>query len=73
MTASFGAKQALLIQPDVMAEPLLWLTTAEADGITGRRFIAALWDNKLPGAQAAEKAGAPAAWPQLGRQSILPT
>jgi NAD(P)-dependent dehydrogenase (short-subunit alcohol dehydrogenase family) len=72
MTASFGAKQAQLIKPDVMVEPLLWLTTAAADGITGRRFIGALWDKALPGAQAAEKAGAPAAWPQLGRQSMNP-
>src|SRR5579885_1776943 len=72
MTASFGAKHALLIQPEVMVAPLLWLTTPEADGITGRRFIAALWDKSVPGREAAEKAGAPAAWPQLGRQSILP-
>ena len=72
MTASFGAKQAGMIQPDVMIEPLLWLTTAEADGVTGRRFIAANWDKRISGAQAAEKCGAPAAWPQLGRQSIFP-
>jgi len=72
MTASFGAKQAGLIQPDVMIEPLLWLTTPAADGITGRRFIAANWDESIPGPQAAEKCGAPAAWPQLGRQSIFP-
>ena len=73
MTASFGAKQASLIQPGVMVDPLLWLTSPEADGVTGRRFIAALWDKAVPGAQAAEKCGAPAAWPQLGRQSIFPT
>jgi NAD(P)-dependent dehydrogenase (short-subunit alcohol dehydrogenase family) len=73
MTASFGAKQASLIAPDVMVEPLLWLTTAESDGITGRRFIAARWDKTIPGTQAAEKCGAPAAWPQLGRQSIFPS
>jgi NAD(P)-dependent dehydrogenase (short-subunit alcohol dehydrogenase family) len=72
MTASWGAKQAQLINPQVMVAPLLWLTTAEADGLSGRRFIAANWDKSLPGAQAAEKCGAPAAWPQLGRQSILP-
>ncbi len=73
MTASFGAAQARLIKPDVMVAPLLWLVTPEADGVTGRRFIAANWDASLPGAQAAEKCGAPAAWPQLGRQSIFPS
>lgn len=73
MTASWGDKQAQLIDPEVMVAPLLWLTTKEAEGFTGRRFIAANWDKSLPGAKAAEKCGAPAAWPQLGRQSILPT
>jgi NAD(P)-dependent dehydrogenase (short-subunit alcohol dehydrogenase family) len=73
MTASWGAKQAQLINPQVMVAPLLWLTTSEADGLTGRRFIAANWEKTVPGAQAAEKCGAPAAWPQLGRQSILPS
>jgi NAD(P)-dependent dehydrogenase (short-subunit alcohol dehydrogenase family) len=72
MTASWGAKQAQLINPQVMVDPLLWLTTAEADGLTGHRFIAANWNRSLPGAKAAEACGAPAAWPQLGRQSILP-
>lgn len=73
MTASFGARQAQLINPEVMAAPLLWLTSEEADGITGRRFIAANFDSTLPGARAAEACGAPAAWPQLGQQSILPS
>jgi NAD(P)-dependent dehydrogenase (short-subunit alcohol dehydrogenase family) len=72
MTASDGARQSLLIKPDVMVKPLLWLTSAAADGVTGKRFIGALWDSALPEAEAAEKCGAPAAWPQLGRQSILP-
>jgi NAD(P)-dependent dehydrogenase (short-subunit alcohol dehydrogenase family) len=68
----WGEKIALLIKPEIMVAPLLWLTTSEADGISGRRFIAARWDKSLPGAKAAEQCGAPAAWPQLGVQSILP-
>ena len=66
------ANRASLIQPDVMVSPLLWLASPASDGVTGRRFIAALWDPALPPAQAAEKAGAPAAWPSLGRQAIYP-
>lgn len=66
------ANRASLIQPDVMVPPLLWLTSPGSDGVTGRRFIAVLWDPTLPPAQAAEKAGAPAAWPSLGRQAIYP-
>jgi hypothetical protein len=30
------------------------------------------WDATLPTAEAAKVAGAPAAWQQLGRQSIVP-
>jgi NAD(P)-dependent dehydrogenase (short-subunit alcohol dehydrogenase family) len=73
MTASFGALQEKLIKPEVMVQPLLWLASKESDGVTGKRFIGALWDGALPAAAAAEKCSAPAAWPQLGRQSILPT
>ena len=36
------------------------------------RFIAYLWDESLPIEQRLEKAGAPAAWPQLGNQAVLP-
>src|SRR5262245_27826508 len=70
--AASVANRASLIQPDVMVAPLLWLTSPASDGVTGRRFIAALWDKTLPPAQAAEKAGAPAAWASLGRQAIYP-
>lgn len=67
-----GIDRAALIQPEVMVPPLLWLASEASNGVTGRRFIAALWDSDLPPAQAAEKAGAPAAWPSLGRQAIYP-
>lgn len=67
-----AAERQKLIQPEVMVPPLLWLVSPASDGITGRRFIAALWDKGLPSAQAAEKCGAPMAWQQLGRQAILP-
>jgi NAD(P)-dependent dehydrogenase (short-subunit alcohol dehydrogenase family) len=61
-----------LISPDVMVAPLLWLCSNSADGVTGQRFIGASWDDKLPPAEAAQKAGAPMAWQQLGRQAALP-
>jgi NAD(P)-dependent dehydrogenase (short-subunit alcohol dehydrogenase family) len=65
-------ERAKLIQPDVMVAPLIWLCSNASDGVTGQRFIGARWDVKLPPAEAAKAAGAPAAWQQLGRQSILP-
>jgi NAD(P)-dependent dehydrogenase (short-subunit alcohol dehydrogenase family) len=62
-----------LIAPEVMVPPLVWLCSNESDGVSGQRFIAMRWDGALPGAEAAKKAGAPAAWQQLGRQAILPS
>jgi NAD(P)-dependent dehydrogenase (short-subunit alcohol dehydrogenase family) len=61
-----------LIQPDVMAAPLIWLCSNESDGVTGRRFIGMRWDRKLPPLEAAKLAGAPMAWQQLGRQAVMP-
>jgi NAD(P)-dependent dehydrogenase (short-subunit alcohol dehydrogenase family) len=61
-----------LIAPDVMVPPLIWLCSNESDGVTGQRFIGTRWDAALPPAEAAKKAGAPAAWQQLGRQAIMP-
>jgi NAD(P)-dependent dehydrogenase (short-subunit alcohol dehydrogenase family) len=72
MTAGYGAEQAKLIPPDVMVKPLLWLASRASDGVNGRRFIGAQWDAALPPKEAAEKCSAPAAWPQLGRQSVRP-
>jgi NAD(P)-dependent dehydrogenase (short-subunit alcohol dehydrogenase family) len=61
-----------LVSPDVMLAPLLWLCSNESDGVNGQRFIGARWDKTLPSAEAAKRAGAPAAWQQLGRQAIVP-
>jgi 3-oxoacyl-[acyl-carrier protein] reductase len=56
------ADRASLIAPERMVPPLLWLVSDAASGISGRRFIAKLWDpNAAPG-EAAQKAGAPVAW-----------
>jgi NAD(P)-dependent dehydrogenase (short-subunit alcohol dehydrogenase family) len=61
-----------LISPDVMVAPLLWLCSNASDGVTGRRFVGASWDKSLPPQEAAQKAGAPMAWQQLGRQAVMP-
>jgi 3-oxoacyl-[acyl-carrier protein] reductase len=61
-----------LIAPEVMITPLVWLCSNASDGSNGQRFIAMRWDKNLPPAEAAKKAGAPAAWQQLGRQAIMP-
>jgi NAD(P)-dependent dehydrogenase (short-subunit alcohol dehydrogenase family) len=64
--------RAKMLQPEIMAPPLLWLVSDAASGVNGRRFIAADWDASLPAAQAAEKAGAPVAWLAIARMPIEP-
>jgi NAD(P)-dependent dehydrogenase (short-subunit alcohol dehydrogenase family) len=67
-----GFDRREMIQPEVMAPPLLWLLSDAAAGVTGRRFLAVHWDPKLPPAQAAEKAGAPVAWTSIATMPIEP-
>ena len=51
-----------LLHPDIMIPPLLWLVSDAADGVTGARFDAKLWDATLPSHQAAEKSRTTAGW-----------
>src|SRR5580700_6427231 len=68
-----GFERASLIQPDVMAPPLVWLVSDAAGKVTGRRFLAVHWDTGLPPEQAAEKAGAPVAWTSIATMPITPS
>jgi NAD(P)-dependent dehydrogenase (short-subunit alcohol dehydrogenase family) len=61
-----------LIKPEVMQAPVVWLASEASRTFTGRRIIAYFWDESLSLEQRLEKASAPAAWPQLGRQAIFP-
>jgi 3-oxoacyl-[acyl-carrier protein] reductase len=45
-----------LIDPQIMVAPLLWLASNESDDVTGARFVAKLWDDALPTAEAAKNA-----------------
>ena len=64
--------RSAIIQPEIMRSPAVWLASEQSDGVNGRRFIAQFWDESLPLEQRIEKAGAPAAWPQLGRTAPSP-
>lgn len=68
-----GVDRAVLIRPEVMNGAAVWLSSEESDGTNGIRIIANNWDESLPIEQRLEKAAAPAAWPQLGRQAIWVT
>jgi NAD(P)-dependent dehydrogenase (short-subunit alcohol dehydrogenase family) len=67
-----GFDRAKLIQPEVMAPPLLWLVSDAAGKVTGRRFLGIHWDPALPPEQAAERAGAPVAWTNIATMPITP-
>lgn len=68
-----GIPRDALIQPEAMEAPAVWLASDASDGYSGRRFIAARWDRVLPIDARIEGASAPCAWPQLGKQAILPS
>jgi 3-oxoacyl-[acyl-carrier protein] reductase len=54
--------RAQLLDPAVIVPPLLWLLSAEADGVTGRRLVATRWRSDLAGREAAERAMDMAGW-----------
>jgi NAD(P)-dependent dehydrogenase (short-subunit alcohol dehydrogenase family) len=46
----------VLISPEVMKAPIVWLASRQSDGVTGRRFVGKLWDSGLPGKEASARA-----------------
>ena len=68
-----GVDRAILIRPEVMNGPAVWLSSEESDGTNGVRIIANNWKEGLPIEQRLEESAAPAAWPQLGSQAIWVT
>ena len=57
----------ILLDPEIMRAPVVWLASPQSDGITACRFIARDWDPSLPPAEAAARVRAPAAWPTLAQ------
>jgi len=72
MVRDFGVDPREMIQPEVMAPPLVWLLSDAADTVTAQRFLAVHWDPALPPEEAAEKAGAPIAWTSIATMPIEP-
>jgi NAD(P)-dependent dehydrogenase (short-subunit alcohol dehydrogenase family) len=67
-----GFDRTSMIQPEVMAPPLVWLVSDAAAKVTGRRFLAIHWDPAMAPEQAAEKAGAPVAWTSIATMPLQP-
>jgi NAD(P)-dependent dehydrogenase (short-subunit alcohol dehydrogenase family) len=57
----------VLLDPEIMGVPAVWLASPQSDGISACRFIARDWDRSLPAAEAAVRVRSPAAWPTLAQ------
>lgn len=66
------AQRAAMIQPEVMGPPAVWLGSDASHAFNGQRIIACRWDETLAIAERLARASAPAAWPQLGQQAVMP-
>jgi NAD(P)-dependent dehydrogenase (short-subunit alcohol dehydrogenase family) len=65
-------ERANLISPAAMAPPMTWIIGTAGDEITGQRYVAAEWDLTLAPEAAAQRCGAPAAWPELAANPVWP-
>jgi NAD(P)-dependent dehydrogenase (short-subunit alcohol dehydrogenase family) len=54
-----------MLRPAIMAQPICWLMSDEADGVTGRRITASEWNTALRASDAAAQAGRGIGWPEL--------
>ena len=66
-----GIDRDKMLQPEVMAAPVRWLASELSDGVTGRRFVAAHWDNGVSAGEAVEKSAAPIGWPELAAATVV--
>lgn len=70
--AASGLRRADLVPPAKMAPPMLWLASREADGVTGKRYIAVKWDEALPAGAARRASESPIGWPDLAGAPVWP-
>jgi NAD(P)-dependent dehydrogenase (short-subunit alcohol dehydrogenase family) len=65
-------KRELLIPPEAMVAPSLWLCSEAADGVTGKRYVAAHWDTKKSITEARAASEEEVAWQQLSGSPVWP-
>jgi NAD(P)-dependent dehydrogenase (short-subunit alcohol dehydrogenase family) len=70
--AETGFPREKLIQPIVMAAPLLFLVSEAGSMTSGLRVLAARWRDDLAPPDALALSSAPIGWPQLGTQTQWP-
>lgn len=67
-----GYDRSHLIPPSAMVPPIVWLCSAQADGVTGNRYVAAHWNADLPPKDARKACEAPIGWPDLAGNPVWP-
>jgi len=70
--ASSGLSREELIPATAMIGPIVWLCSEAAAGVTGRRYVAALWKPGLSVEENRRAAEAPAGWPTLAQAPVWP-
>lgn len=60
-----GWARDTMLRPAIMAQPVVWLMSDAADGVTGQRFTAGAWDTSLAPSEAAKVAMRRIGWPEL--------
>ena len=65
-------KRELLIPPEAMVAPTLWLCSKDADDVTGKRYVAAHWDTKKNISEARAASEEEVAWQQLSGSPVWP-
>jgi NAD(P)-dependent dehydrogenase (short-subunit alcohol dehydrogenase family) len=70
--AASGLRREDLVPPARMAPPMLWLCSRDADAVTGKRYIAAKWDDALPAEAARRASESPIGWPELASAPVWP-
>lgn len=69
---SSGMRRSDLIPPVKMTHPLLWLCSEAANEVTGRRYVAAHWDETAPVEAARAASEAAIGWPDLAAAPVWP-
>ena len=64
------APKERMLDAGIMAAPIRWLASPASDGVTGRRFVANLWDAKLSGEENARRQTDPIGWPGVAAGGV---
>jgi NAD(P)-dependent dehydrogenase (short-subunit alcohol dehydrogenase family) len=59
-----------MLRPEIMGPPACWLVSDASGGFTGQRIVAARWDAKVAGDEAARRSSRAIGWPELTADAV---